>query len=303
MKRESTRATPASRTVARSPRSAGGQSKAGEQTVTKTRQPAREIFGKKRGRMVRNFTETDVQAECVRREQELEDAELLALDGGKFISGSEAALDDLEDVEFCRDLVSKHARGSARMTGEAIADIRDRYETIVVEFLAARYTHADGKRYSLGTVLRGKLESDTALKEFLPKFSKWIGEYVSNCIREHSLGFTPLYRQIVPTHTWTFCSHSVSRELLIALAEEYVRDRVGLMRFLVVVFKRWRKLFAPYSPWCFRLLAQQITGTSNEVAAAMEKIGAAPRNSQSLGPRVRKYRSRDQKAALERRGL
>jgi hypothetical protein len=206
--------------------------------------------------MACNFTETDVQAECVRREQELEDAGLLALDGGKFISGREAAYESLVDDELCLDFVSEYARGSSRRTGETIADIRDHYETIVVEFLAARYTHSDGKRYSLGTVLRGKFESDTALKEFLPKFSNWIREYVSDCIQEHSFGFTPLYRQIVPTHSWTLCGHSVSRELPTALAEEYVRDRVGLMRFLLVVFKRWRKLFAPYSPWCFRLLAQ-----------------------------------------------
>jgi hypothetical protein len=44
---------------------------------------ARKIFG----RMACNFTEADVQAECVKREQELEDAGLLALDGGKYISG------------------------------------------------------------------------------------------------------------------------------------------------------------------------------------------------------------------------
>ena len=44
---------------------------------------ARKIFG----RMACNFTQADVQAECVKREQELEDAGLLALDGGKYISG------------------------------------------------------------------------------------------------------------------------------------------------------------------------------------------------------------------------
>jgi hypothetical protein len=209
---------------------------------------ARKIFGKKRrGRMACNFTEADVQAECVRREQELEDAGLLALDGGRYISGREAACESLLDDELCLDLISKYARGSTRRTGDAIADVRDSYETIVAEFLAARYVQSDGKRYSLGTILRGKYETGAALREFLPKFRKWIGEYVSDCIRAHSCEVTPLYRQIVSTHTWTLCGHSVSRELLTALAEEYMRDREGLLRFLCTVFKRWRKIGQSHS--------------------------------------------------------
>jgi hypothetical protein len=219
------------------------------------------------------------------------------------VSDGDAAYEERCEEEECRKLIGKFARESVRRIRSKIGDIRDRYETIVMELLAARYMQTDGKRYSLGTVLRGKCETDTALKEFLPKFAKWIGEYVSDCIREHSFGFTSLYRQIVPTHTWTLCDHNVGRELLTALAEEYVRDRAGLMRFLFTVFKHWQKLFAPCSPWRVRLLAQQITGTSNEVAAAMERIGAVPRNSQSLGDRVRQYRSRDRKEALKRQGL
>jgi hypothetical protein len=88
--------------------------------------------------MACNFTEADVQAECVRREQELEDAGLLALDGGRYISAREAEHERLGDYEHCRDLVSEFARESARRTGDAIADIRDRYETILAEFLVAR---------------------------------------------------------------------------------------------------------------------------------------------------------------------
>ncbi|CEF49253.1 unnamed protein product [uncultured bacterium] len=265
-----------------------GRSKAGEQTITKTFQPAPKIFGKKRGRMACNFTETDVQAECVRREQELEDAELLALDGGRFISASEAALDDLEDVEFCRDLVSKFAPRSAKKTGDTIGGVHDRYDTIMIELLSARYTHTDGKRYSLGTVLRDKYEPDTALKEFLSKFGKWISDYVSDCVREHSFGFTPLYRQIVPSHTWSLCNHSVSRELLTALAEEYVRDRKGLMQFLSAVFKRWRKIYKLGSSWQILLVKSQLLGRNDKgLAAAIEKTSVFQDN-----PRTEKQHDR-----------
>ena len=250
----------------------------------------------KKRKIRRNFTVADVNREAREREAFLKEAGLR-----DSINGGEAAYEDLTNVELCGDLAGKFARESARKTGDAIGDVRDNYGRMVIELLAERYTQTDGKRYSLGAVLRGKYESDSALKKFLPKFAKWIDEYVSDCVSEHSFGFNPLYRQIVPSHTWTLCGHSVSRELLTALAKEYVRHRVGLMGFLLAVFKRWRKLFAPYSAWRVRLLAQQITGTSDEVAAAMETIGAAKRNSRSLGDRIRQNRLRDQRAAAKRR--
>jgi hypothetical protein len=247
----------------------------------------------------------------VKREQELEDAGLLALDGGKFISEREANLDDLKDVEFCQDLVSKFIRKSATKTGDAIADVRDRYDTIVIELLAVRYTQTDGKGYSLATVLRDKYESDTALKEFLPKFAKWIREYVSDCIHEHTFAFTPLYRQIVPAHTWTLCRHRVSRDLLTALAEEYVRDREGLLRFLCAVFKRWRKIDQPHSAWRVKLVTEQHANDvpHHRIAQRLEKIDAVPKGTavpgtsayRKLRSKIKKIRSRDRKAAWQRR--
>jgi hypothetical protein len=215
----------------------------------------------------------------------------------------ELAFEDRSDEECCWDLAGTFACESAKRTDEPIGAIRDRYEEIVIELLAARYTQVDRKRYSLCNVLHSAYETDTALNEFLPEFRKWIGKYVSDCIREHTFEFTPVYRQLVPAHYWMLYGHSVTRGVLSPLAEEYVRDVDGLMRFLSAVFKRWQKLHAPYSPWRFRLLAQQFTGTSNEVAAAMVKVDAAPRKSRSLGDRVRQYRSRDQREALKRRGL
>jgi hypothetical protein len=220
--------------------------------------------------------------------------------------GQEAAFDERCEEEECRQLSGKLARESANKTGDRIGEILDRYETIVLELLAARYTGADGKRYSLATVLGVKYESDSALKEFLPKFAKWIGEYVSECIRKHIFGFTPLYRQIVPTHTWILCGHSVSRELLTALAEEYVRDREGLTRFLEAVLTHWRKIFEPHSLWLQRLLTHQLAGTPKEIANALEEIGAGPACTtpgqvESSHARVKQYCSRDRKKALEKR--
>ncbi len=147
----------------------GGGSRFGEQRITKYR----------RGRG-RNFSpkETKLKQDILHTRSELR---------------REAAYDELSDEELCRDLAGKFARESAEKIGDAIGDVRDGYDTIVIELVAERSTRSDGKRYSLSTVLRGKYESDAALKEFLRKFAKWIGEYVSDCIREHSFGFTPLY--------------------------------------------------------------------------------------------------------------
>jgi hypothetical protein len=211
--------------VVRSPRGTGaGRVEADEPTITKTRQSTRKIFDKKRGwRMACNFTEADVQAECVKREQELEDAGLLLLDGGKFISGREAAYESLVDDELCRDLVSEYARESAKRTeAKDIGTIRDNYEAIVLGFIRAR---------SVSVVLRN--ETDQAPGDFLRKLGNWIRDYVSCCIQGKK-----------DRCNWTLSGHTVSKELLTALAQEYFRDPQGLMRFLEAVFKRWRELIS-----------------------------------------------------------
>ena len=106
-----------SRTQSKSGGSGGAIEGATVPAREKASGPRRKFCAKKRrGRMACNFTEADVQAECVRLEQELEDAGLLALDGGKYISEREAAYESLVDDELCRDLVSEYARESAKRT-------------------------------------------------------------------------------------------------------------------------------------------------------------------------------------------
>jgi hypothetical protein len=295
MKGDSTRATSASAAVATagsavfpSAKHGGGESKPGEQTAAKSRHGAGKIFSPKEAELMQDILH-------IRRELE-----------------REAAYEELCDEELCRQLTGQFARESARKTGDAIGDIRDRYDAIVMEFTAARYAQTDGKRYSLGTVLRDKYKTDTALKEFLPKFGKWIGEYVSDCIRQHILGFTPLYRQIVPTHTWTLSRHCVSRDLLTALAEEYVRDREGLLRFICAVFKRWRKIDQPHSAWRVKLVTEQHANdvSHHKIAQRLEKIDAVPKGTvvpgtsayRKLRSTIKQIRSRDRKAAWQRRG-
>jgi hypothetical protein len=199
------------------------------------------------------------------------------------------------DVELCQKFTGKFARKSAKRTSRNIGEIRDRYETIVLEFLAVRYTEPDGKRYSLSTVLRSKYETDEALQTFLLALSRWLGEYVAAADAE---GFAP--------KRWTMHGHVVSENLLTELAEEYKRDRDGLMRFLSAVFKHWREIFEPYSLWRQLLLTQQMkTRNVKEFADYLEKIGAVPECTtpeqvEALHTRIKQYRSRDRKAALKR---
>jgi hypothetical protein len=265
----------------------GGGSRSGEQTITKGRQSSRKNFSPKEAKLKKDILH-------IRREL-----------------SREAAYEELCEEEECRDLTGQFARESAMKTRDAIGEVHDRYDTIVIELLAARYTRTDGNPYSLSTVLRSKYESDAVLQAFLPKFGNWIGKYVSECILEHSL-FTPLYRQIVPTHTRRLCGHSVNTELLTALAEEYVRDRVGLMRFLAAAFKRWRKIHQPCSTWRVKLVTDQHANhvPHYRIAHRLRKISAVPKGTAEPGTtayaklraRIKKVRSLARKAAAKKSG-
>jgi hypothetical protein len=93
-----------------------------------------------------------------------------------------------------------------------------------------------------------------------------------------------------------------------ALAIEHEREAEALMSFLEAVFKRWRKIEESRSVFRVRLLTRQLTGSSKEIALALQEIGAAPRSTteghfRSVCSSVRQNRSRDKKAALKRRGV
>jgi hypothetical protein len=226
--------------------------------------------------------------------------------------GRETAYEDLVDHEHCLDLAGEFARESGRKTGDPIGEISHRYQTIAIDLRAVRYTQADGKPYSLGTVLYGKFQSDAELKEFLRgKFTDWIGKYVSECI-QHRVRFTTLYRQIAPIHTWTLYGHDATRDLLTALAEEYVRDRAKLIEFLDAALKRWRKIDQPHSVFRMKLLINQYADDvqHHRIAQRLKKIGAAPEGSDTPGTsanrklrsKIKKIRSRDRKSAAEKIG-
>ncbi|HEU5238650.1 MAG TPA: hypothetical protein VFU37_16075 [Pyrinomonadaceae bacterium] len=219
-------------------------------------------------------------------------------------AGWEAAYDELYDEEHCQKLIGKFARKSAKRTSSDIGDIRDRYETIVTEFLAVRYTQPDGRRYSLGSVLRENYETDGKLKQFLKELSEWIPDYVSRCICSGRPYNWKLNGADDVRAVASLRGCAVSEQMMTALAFEYARDREGLMQFLSAVFKQWRQLLAPDSGFRVKLLTQQMeTRNVKEFAEYLERIGVVEKNTpaEKLHAKIKQYRSRDRKNALEKR--
>jgi len=85
-----------------------------------------------------------------------------------------------------------------------------------------------------------------------------------------------------------------------AIAEEFMRDRTGLMQFLSACFKRWRKINKPDSLFRMRLITHQHLGGPRVVAQYLENIGAVSRcmtaeHTESLRGKIKQYRHRDRK--------
>jgi hypothetical protein len=225
--------------------------------------------------------------------------------------GREAAVEQLGDYEHCLDLAGRHARESAKKTGEGIADIRDRYERIVAEFLAARYTNSEGKRYPLGTALRSYYETEEKLKEFLGELGAWIELYAVRRIQGEPLYHWKLGGNEDVRAVETLCGHAVSEGLMTALSVAYVKDRKGLMRFLEAVFTRWRKIGGSHSLWRVKQVTEQHANDvpHHQIAQRHEKIDAVvmgtvqPGTSayRKLRSKIKKIRSRDRKAALSQK--
>jgi hypothetical protein len=265
----------------------GGHAKASEQTITKHRQSVGKIF---------NQEEWLREVERERGEQRRKHRELLEQWGvsdedltewwkQNELDGRDAAYEDAADEELCCDLAGKFARESASRTeAKEIGSIRDNYEAIVLGFIGVR---------SLSVVLRN--ETDQAPADFLRKLGNWVADYVSCCVQGKE-----------DRYNWTLSGHTVSKELLTALALEYDRDRDGLMQFLSAVFARLREIDQPNSLRRVRLLTHQFAGTPKEIANALERIGAVSKCTtseqfESLHARVKQYCSRDRTKALEKR--
>jgi hypothetical protein len=206
----------------------------------------------------------------------------------------QAAYEQLLSDELCIGLAGKFARKSAKATGDDIGSIRFRYDRIVTELRRLGETQSGGKPRSLSDVLHDRYETDHALKQFLPLLRKWIHAYVTDTIdRGHRKG-------------WKMYGHNATRDLMNALALEYVRDCDGLMRFLSAVFKHWRTLFAPDSLWRVRLVTQQVAQRfghdRKRILGYLQEIGAVPKSFtpdqlRSWLSKIGQYLSRDQRTA------
>jgi hypothetical protein len=220
--------------------------------------------------------------------------------------GAEAASEQLEDAELCRDLAGKFAREFAKKTGDTIGDVLDRYEAIALGFaavgsvLTGGVAHPAVFRYSLSSVLRSSYQTDEALRAFLAKLDKWVRGYIRACTRGEQ-----------DNYSWTLCRYPVSRELLIMLADEYARDREALMRFLLACFKRWRKITAPNSLHGVRVVIQQLAARyghgRKRLLDELQKRGVVPGDKALTASESDKWRykigqilRRDQGTAVKR---
>jgi len=228
----------------------GGGSRSGEQTITKDRRPVGKIFTEKKAT---KLSKAKVQRIKARR------------------IGAEAAYEQLDDQELCRDLSSKFARQSAGRTDDPIGDVWERYDAIVLGFVAMRQ-QVDGKRQSLIRFLLGENQTTEAIKAFFERPRKWLGE-----------------------------------DLLSALAEEYVRDRQGLMQFLSECLKRWRKFDERKSRARFvtQQLAAKYGHNRKRILEELQERGLIPKDEDLKPGESEKWRyeigqwlSRDQRKAV-----
>jgi hypothetical protein len=214
--------------------------------------------------------------------------------------GREAVVEAVGDEEHCRDLAGEHARESACRSGDLIGSVRDRYEKIVEELLAARYVQRDGRRYSLSSVLLRECGSDEATEELLQHLGIWIQRFTLSYYMYKLLHNSWVMPGSGVRAIRTLRGRSVSEGLMKALAIEHARDPLALKAFLRAVFERWRKPRLQQ-----RLLMHQIVGSSKEIAFALQEMGVAPRSTTERQLRaaadwVRKNRERDKEAAKHR---
>jgi hypothetical protein len=221
----------------------------------------------KKRKIRRNFTVADVDREVREREALLKEAGLL-----DNVSGSEAAYDDLTNVELCRDVAGEFARESARKTGDAVGDVRDRYETIVIEFIRGR---------SGGALIHDDAADPMTLEK--------LGQFLYAATKAPA-GY----------EVWPELGRMQERKALFrVLAPEYVRDRNTLMKFLRTVFMRHRRIGGESSTWRAKLCTHQLAADygPKQIATELERrnvmtVTTTPEQFDALRARVRQYRKR-----------
>jgi hypothetical protein len=185
--------------------------------------------------------------------------------------GAEAAYEQWSHKELCWDLAGIFACKSARRTGDSI-DIRGRYESIGLGFVSVGQ-QADGEHQSVISFFLRENQTAAAIKAFFERPGKWLGE-----------------------------------DLLSALAEEYVRDRDGLMQFLSECLKRWRKFDEPKSRARFvtQQLATKYGHNRKRILEELQKRGRIPKDEDLEPGESEKWRyeigqwlSRDQSKAVK----
>ena len=189
------------------------------------------------------FTEADVEAEVKRRWIETLLNEPDAADVRR-----EAVVEQLVSDELCRDLAFSFARESAGHRGEQIGDTRDRFEAIVIEFVCARSGGALIHDDAADPLTSGKLE-------------QWL----------YAATKAPAGYEVWPE----LRRMPERRALLRMMAQEYVRDRNTLMKFLRAVFERHRKIGGEHSTWRVKLCTQQLAAeyAPKQITIELEKRG------------------------------
>ena len=191
----------------------------------------------------RRFTVADVDLEAQEREAWLKEKGLL-----DEIGGVEAAYDDLTNVERCRDVAGKFARESAKKTGHAIGEVRDRYETIVIEFIRSR---------SGGALIHDDAVDPTTLEKL---------EQLLYSATKAPAGY----------EVWPELGRMQERKALFrVLVPEYARDRNTLTKFLRAVFIRHRKIGGERSAWQEKLCTHQLAADygPKRIAKELERRG------------------------------
>jgi hypothetical protein len=161
---------------------------------------------------------------------------------------NDAAYQERCEEEACRDLARKFACESAKKTGEAIGEVLDRYETMVIEFIRDR---------SGGALIHDDAADPMTLEK--------LGQFLYAATKA-AAGY----------EVWPELGRMQERKALFrVLAPEYARDRNTLMKFLRAVFVRHRKIGGERSAFREKLCTLQLAAEygPKQIAIELERRG------------------------------